>query len=1202
MTTLAIARFEVAQRLRRISTWIYVLLFAAMSVFFVLAAGGALSGAAVEFGTGGKVFINSPYSLHMLEILIGFFGTIIVAAIAGQATFQDVHHNATAMFFTAPISRRQYLLGRFAGAFLICLLIYAAIGLGAALAVRLPWLDASRVGTPPGALAYLQPYLTVLLPNLFLTVSIFFAVATLSRRMLPVYAGAVVLLIGYLIAINLSDQVEQKALVSLLDPFGLIASDRVTEYWTVSERNARRVPLQGMLLWNRLLWTAVGAALLALTFWRFSFTEAAAATGGRRKKKTLRDVAPAETPAATLTGLAPLDFSTGARLSALWKLTGLQFRETVKSVIFLVIVLAGLLFMVSTAQSVGRLFGTTTWPVTYEILELVGGSFMIFILAIITFYSGELVWRERDANLAQIQDALPTPRWLIFVSKWLAMVGVLVLLQGLILLCGVAIQAVKGYTHFELGLYLTQLYGMGLIDLVILSTLAFLVHVLVNQKYVGHVVMIGYYIVTIALPLLGFESRLVRFGSRPDWSYSDMNGFGHFVWPIVAFKLYWGALALVMAVASNVLWVRGVETGWRHRLKLARERLSPVALALGAIGLAGFLGMGGYLTYQIHIRGRYQTRADVESEAARYEKTYKHDVGALAPPRVVGAKVDADIFPAERRVALRGHLELKNKSAAPIDRVVVMLNDRAQVKALDFGRGETLETKDPIGMRIYRLARPLAPGEPATLSFELGYQGRSLENSASLLQIVENGTFMNSIDFLPTLGYREDDELSDDGKRRSHGLEPKARIRDLDDASGLANNYVSRDGDWISFESTISTSPDQIAIAPGYLQREWTQDGRRSFHYKMDAEILNFYAFISARYSVKRDRWNDVAIEIYHHPTHTYDVDAMIRSIKASLDYFTRAFGPYQHHQVRIIEFPRYERFAQSFPNTIPYSESIGFIARYDEADPAAIDYVFYVTAHEVAHQWWAHQVIGGNVQGATMLSESFSQYSAVMVMKHAYGELAMRKFLRYALDQYLRGRASERKKELPLYRVEDQNYIHYSKGTLVMYALQDAIGEDRLNRALARYLEQVKYKGPPYTRSTEFLAVLREEAGPSAEPLIHDLFEAITLYELRVTSATATARPDGAWDITVKGNARKVHAGELGEEKEVALDEDLPFGALDADGRVLVAQRRRVGTGDFEVTFTSEKLPAKAGVDPLSMMIDRKPDDNVIAVEVVQP
>src|SRR5262245_19826983 len=154
----------------------------------------------------------------------------------------------------------------------------------------------------------------------------------------------------------------------------------------------------------------------------------------------------------------------------------------------------------------------------------------------------------------------------------------------------------------------------------------------------------------------------------------------------------------------------------------------------------------------------------------------------------------------------------------------------------------------------------------------------------------------------------------------------------------------------------------------------------------MDAPILHFYSYLSADWKVRRDHWQDpgkdVAIEIYYQPGHEYNVERMVDGVKKTLAYCTASFSPYQHRQVRIIEFPRYASFAQSFPNTIPFSESIGFIARLDDR-PDAIDYVSYVTAHEVAHQWWAHQVMGGNVQGATLMSETMSQYSALMVMEH---------------------------------------------------------------------------------------------------------------------------------------------------------------------------------------------------------------------------
>ncbi len=156
-----------------------------------------------------------------------------------------------------------------------------------------------------------------------------------------------------------------------------------------------------------------------------------------------------------------------------------------------------------------------------------------------------------------------------------------------------------------------------------------------------------------------------------------------------------------------------------------------------------------------------------------------------------------------------------------------------------------------------------------------------------------------------------------------------------------------------------------------------------------------------------------------------------MQGMKDALEYYSRNFNEFQYSQMRIMEFPRYATFAQSFANTIPFSESIGFIAKINNPDKD-IDYPYYVTAHEVAHQWWGHQVMDARVKGNAMLSESMAQYSALMVMKHAFPPETLERYLKYELDVYLRGRTTERKKEQPLEFVEGQGYIHYNKASLV--------------------------------------------------------------------------------------------------------------------------------------------------------------------------
>ena len=288
----------------------------------------------------------------------------------------------------------------------------------------------------------------------------------------------------------------------------------------------------------------------------------------------------------------------------------------------------------------------------------------------------------------------------------------------------------------------------------------------------------------------------------------------------------------------------------------------------------------------------------------------------------------------------------------------------------------------------------------------------------------------------------------------------------------------------------------------------------------------------------------------------------MIAATKAGLDYFTANFGPYQYRQFRIVEFPRYATFAQSFPNTVPYSEGIGFIARVRDGDPKDIDYPYYVTAHELAHQWWGHQVPGANVQGDTMLVETLAQYSALMVMKRRYGEAKMQRFLRYELDRYLIGRSTEQKRELPLARVENQDYIHYRKGSLVMYALADYIGEDNLNRAIRAYRDRFAFAGPPYSTTKDLLAEIRKVTPPRLAYLIDDFFETITLYDNRAVSAKARKLPDGRYEVTLDVLSRKLRADELGKESEVPLHEYVDIGVLDERQAPLYLAKREVIIG----------------------------------------
>jgi len=398
----------------------------------------------------------------------------------------------------------------------------------------------------------------------------------------------------------------------------------------------------------------------------------------------------------------------------------------------------------------------------------------------------------------------------------------------------------------------------------------------------------------------------------------------------------------------------------------------------------------------------------------------------------------------------------------------------------------------------------------------------------------------------------------------------------------------------------VSTTASQTPIAPGRKVSDIARGGRRIARFVSEAPIHPFFSIQSARYLEKHRLHAGVDLAVYYHPAHAWNVERMLDTLALALDYYQANFGPYQFSHVRIVEFPGYRYFAQAFAGTIPYSETYGFISDYRK--PETIDLVSAVTAHELAHQYWAHQVIGADAPGQAVLSETLANYSAIMVMKKVRGEDQIRRLLQFELDRYLEGRGSGTGDEPPLVRVEGQNWITYRKGALAMYLLQKRLGEEAVNRALRSLLQRYKFKGAPYPRALDLVAALRAEAKTSEEQnLITDLFERVTLYDLKVTEPSAVRRADGKWDVTVPVEAKKFYgdtAAPLDERIEVGLFTAEPgLDVFDAKDVVLM-QRQPIHSGRQVLHFVTATKPLYAGVDPYNFYIDRDSEDNVVAVK----
>ncbi len=1183
----AIARFEVRYHLRNFLFYILTIIFALLAF-----AGVASDGVTIGGGIG-NVHRNAPFVTMQFLLVLSVFGVLTTTAFVANSVLRDFDIGIDPLFFSSPIRKWQYLAGRFLGSYFISVLLFAGVVLGIMLASFMPWLDPQTLG-PFQLWPYLFSLIFLIAPTLFLVGAIFFAVAALTRSLLWTYASNIALIVGWVISRRQLRDIENETLAVMLDPFGLSAFSVATRYWTVFEKNTRILPLDGPFLMNRILWIGVGLLILAIAFWKFNF----AAAARKAKKKKLEDTETAEvTPVALQLPRVHQTFGGAASFRQFWATVLLESKTVLTSIPFFLIVLLGVMNIWGGTSSLQRLFGTPVYPVTHLMVETIADGFSLFAAIIGTFFAGELVFRERTLKLNEVHDATPTPTWAMWAAKFVA----LLLVCGAALLAGIAttliVQTARGYHDYELGLYASGAFLHFGVLVLLIAGLSFVLQVLLNNKYVGFAGVMLYIVLDGALPALDFEHNLYRFANYPPGGYSDMNGWGHFVQPRLWLNLYWMLFILIFLAIGHLLWVRGTDDAFRARLREARRRFgAPVLTALALLTVA-FVSTGCYIYYTTNVLNEYRTTKDTEKAQADFEKKYKRYEN-LPQPRITDVQADVEIHPQKRAVDIRGQYTLVNKTKAPIAELHVLADSELDMVEVHIPGAKLKSADKDLGYSIYTLTPPMAPGATLPMTFHTAWSARGFVNGASNVSVVENGTFFNNSEMFPHIGYIEDFELQDRNDRRKHGLKPIERARPATDMQARMDNAISRESDWINLDTTVSTSADQIALAPGYLQKEWTEGGRRHFHYKTTAPILGFWSYLSARYEVKRDKWQSpdgtaIPIEIYYDAKHPYNVDRMIDGVKKSLDYFTRNFSPYQHKQVRILEFPGYRTFAQSFPNTIPFSESIGFIA--DLRDPEdSIDYVFYVTAHEVAHQWWAHQVIGGNVQGSTMIVETMAQYSALMVMEKEYGRDKMQRFLKYELDRYLSDRGSELIAEQPLVMVENQGYIHYRKGSLVMYALRDYIGEERVNAALAKFLRDHAFEEAPYTTAPELVKYFRAEAPPEHQETITDLFERITLFDNKTNSVEATKRADGKYVVKLTVASTKLRADAQGEEKPVPLNDLIDIGIFADKERVLFTEKRRLTKPVETFEIVVGEKPVKAGIDPFNKLIDRNPKDNV--------
>jgi ABC-type transport system involved in multi-copper enzyme maturation permease subunit len=1195
MRLLEIARFEIAYQARRPWTWLYFAVLLALSLQIVLEAytGGARDG--------GYAF-NSPFVITSITVLTGAMGLLVSAALAGDAGARDVQTRMHPLLYTTPTSRRAYLTGRFLAAFVLNALVLTSVQLALLLSAVMPGLEPDLLG-PFRPAAYLGAYFVYALPTAFATTALLFSLAALGRRAIASYLGAVLLFFASMFVwFIVAQKLQQWELARLLDPLGLTILSEISRGSTAAEKNVLATFFTRSLFLNRALWVGIAIGVLALTQLRFRF-EHATPGGWWSRRAEARDAAEAVgRPTRREPVVVPhvaRTFGVGTQASQLLAIAAQSFGAIAFSWGGLVLVALSTLLVLLGPTALAHL-GVPLVPTTQQVTSFIGndGEILWTIVPLLTvFYVGELVWRERDAGLHEIADATPAPEWVRVTGRFAGFALVLVGYQLLLVVACLLIQTQLGYRDFEIGLYLRIVLGLLLAEHLLFALLAFTVHVLVNQKYVGHMIALMAYAFTAFGAAIGVEHHLLVYGSDPGWQYSDLRGFGPSVAPWAWFKLYWAAWALLLAVAAKLFWVRGREQGLSARLRSARQRLTRSTVGVAAAAASIVVVAGGFVLYNTTVLNAYETGAERTARRVAYERRYARFDGA-PQPQLTGTTLHVEIYPRRREVEIRGRYHLVNATGAAIDSIHLSPEAGVETGPAQLDRPATLVVDDTVlRHRIYALGTPLLPGDSMRLGFTVRFRPRGFTNDAADQSVTRSATHFDGNAWLPALGYQRGRELAGTGARRVHGLPPRRGFRSLDDVAARTDRARRRAhrlrGDRRHRlgagrrRAGRAAPPLDRARAELLRVRDRRTDPERLRHL---LRRLRGARGDVARYGPRAAAGRDPdpappaprREPRPHGGRHTGVARLLHGGVRPLPARPAAVRGAARRRQLAALGAG--ERRVRGGLRALR--------SRRRSARPG-----LSVRGHGARDR---PRVVGAPAASRARRGRAAAQREPGVVLRDGgRGADARPRSAGSAAGHDARGLPlAARPRRPPLLRSTD-GFVAYRKGPFAMHALREYVGADRVNVALRRLLQQYGGARPPLPTARDLYRELQAVTPDSLHYLLVDLFEANTYWELETRRVAAERVAPGSWRVTLDVNARKEVVDSAGAPRALPMNDLVEIGvyAEGKDGQrgaPLYLRLHRIRTGAQRITVTVPRQPASAGIDPRHLLIDVDTEDNV--------
>lgn len=1002
----------------------------------------------------GSNFINAPVIISKTILIIGSVGMLMIAAISSSSIIKDNETGFSKIYYSLPFSKLHYLLGKFLAAFCVLCLIFSAIPFAVFCASQMPWIDPSLIGEAQWTY-YLQPIGLWMLPNLFFLGSLFFAMATFSRNVQLVFISGILCYALYLISYFSISRFHDFSVAAILDPFGILTEEYVTNYWTIEQQNTMLVPLQGAVLANRATYTLIGFILLLISYLKFKLADYGIRSSANSKQKLFRSW---NTKAITLFDVIPILNHELFVVKQLMAKSFLEFRMTIANRFFLVILGTTVLILLLSNWFLYSRFGVSIERYTAAMIEAKEGPFPLFILLVLVVYAGDLIHRDQKHQFYGINDSLPIANWVLLGSKLMNLLYITALMFSTIIISGMIVQTLNGYFDFELGLYLIDSFFFSLPIYFFFAIIIFFLHVIAPNEYVGHALVLLFWVSRGALLSMGYEHHLLHFGRLPEHFYSEINGFFPFSTTTFWFFCYWACASLLLMTIAWKLWKRGDRTHLSQRVIQAKNTLN-INWLTSIISL--WIIIGGFIYHQIYRKNDSLTSAQ-KQELMSKKSTVYDELKSINQPIVSDVSLHAKHFPQARRHQLNLTYTLENTSADSIDSLIVNLPVK-DAYTFRFEENQTqfkeLSRDEQLGVYILKFNDPLPPNSSATLVMQLTYRVLGMNDLAFKHQFTAEQSFFSSKD-LPKIGF----------EHKPHPTRYQLLL-EVEKGYEVASSFVVKSAH---------------ASSQGIQQFELSGES---------ATAIGWYILRSME-SISYENGNQSG-QVFYKKKYEHVAHQMLKTIKEVHKYMHLQGIDYPLPKLTLVQQARgFDKPISTQLGLIGIEETFGWFMQ--DLEPDDFDYFSYYFVRGVMKSYLLNRIGATEHAKHPFFVNAFAEYFAYDFTSTVNKPPLV--YLNRRHNQYL----SQRPKAKDDSSVKLEAPFNTIKGLFSLVGLSQHIGRKKFNHEFYQFVQQFNPTESDQKRMNTFLKRLQSISPDDAQYYIVQSLQESLFYDNRVESITS--------------------------------------------------------------------------------------------------